>query len=337
MQKFLLPPCTRSSSVPRAKPPRDLASGDKMVAAAVLAPSVQAGESDTDQSYIEGSQSGEHYQRIAQEVAKILRPTIVEAVEEAVQRSLQAIQVSLEKQAQQISETETRINSLEEGVLEAHTQAAQVDRTIQSLLDKVDDLENQARRNNLRIIGLPEAYNQADIMRICTRGIPEALGLPSPTPVERAHRLGPLNTDRKTQRAAIAAYLNYADKAMILQMFRNNRTLVVEDIPLLIFADYSAELSKRRKAFTPVCSTLAEKGTKFSLLYPAKLTIMSDTGRQLTFFEPEEAEAYLQQLNLNPQTEASPLQQRTPRHRQRLDRRWLETPQRQNSTKKKKR
>lgn len=136
-------------------------------------------------------------------------------------------------------------------------------------MDKLDDLENRARRNNLRIIGIPESYNQSDIVRLCSKGIPEALGIPTSTPVERAHRLGPLNTDRKTLRAAIAAYLNYADKALILRRFRNNRTLRVEDNLILIFADYSAELSKKRKALSPVCSTLAAKHVKLSLLYAA--------------------------------------------------------------------
>lgn len=143
-------------------------------------------------------------------------------------------------------------------------------------------------------------------MRLCTKGIPKALGIHTPTPVERAHRLRPLYSDRKTPRATIAAYLNYADKALILQRFRNNRTLVLEDNALLIFADYSAELSKRRNAFSPICMALAAKNIKSSLLYPAKLLLMSDTGRQLTFFEPEEAETYMQQMEQNPPLESSP-------------------------------
>lgn len=32
------------------------------------------------------------------------------------------------------------------------------EKTIQSLLDKVDDLENQTRQNILCVIGLPETY-----------------------------------------------------------------------------------------------------------------------------------------------------------------------------------
>lgn len=39
------------------------------------------------------------------------------------------------------------------------------------LSEKVDDLENRSRRNNLRILGLPEN----DLVTLCEREIPEAL------------------------------------------------------------------------------------------------------------------------------------------------------------------
>lgn len=218
--------------------------------ATTAAPSTQnqipeSGEAP-DHAEKEGVEESHH--RIAQVVARLLRSTIVDAVEEAVSKSIQAIQVSLESQACRLSETESRINSLEEDVLEVQAQGSQAENSVKYLLDKLDDLENRARRNNLRIIWIPESYNHTDLMRLCTKVIPEALGILTPTPVDRAHRLGPINADRKTPRATIAAYLHYTDKAMILQRFRNNRHLVIEDISLLIFADYSAELSKRRSA-----------------------------------------------------------------------------------------
>lgn len=270
----------------------------------------QALEGGEAPGHTEGENDDESHQRIAQAVARLLRPTIVDAVEGAMNRSIQAIKVSLEKQAHRLTESENRINLLKEDVLEVETQGLQTENTVKFLLDKLDDLENQARRNNLRIIGIPESYNHTDIMRLCTKGIPEALGISTSTPVERAHRLGPLTADRKSPRAAIAAYLNYADKASILQRFRNNRQLVVEDIRSLFLP--TAELSKRRKAFSPICSALAPKSIKFSLLIPAELSITTDSGRQLTFLNPDEADSYLHQLEPNQPSEPSPFQQHYP-------------------------
>lgn len=99
--------------------------------------------------------------------------------------------------------------------------------TIKVLLDN-RSRENRSRRNNLRIIGIPEKYNAMDILRLCTKGIPEALGMYSPLPVDRAHRLGLFQQDRKTPRATIAAYLSYSDKTQLLQQFHKKQGLEVE-------------------------------------------------------------------------------------------------------------
>lgn len=159
----------------------------------------------TDAAPADGKGDAETHQRIAQAVAQILRPTIVDAVEEAVRKSLQSIQVTLERQTQRLTETEQRISSVEDEVLEVQAQGLQTETTMKTLMDKLDDLENRARRNSLRIIGIPESYNAADLMRLCTKAIPGALGIHRTTPVERAHRLGPIYPDRKTPRAVIAA------------------------------------------------------------------------------------------------------------------------------------
>lgn len=59
--------------------------------------------------------------RIAQAVAKMLRSTIMEAVEEAMHKSLYSIQTSLDTQAQRITETEMRLSTLEDDMLDVQT------------------------------------------------------------------------------------------------------------------------------------------------------------------------------------------------------------------------
>lgn len=102
------------------------------------------------------------------------------------------------------------------------------------------------------------------------------------------------------------AYLNYTDKALLLQRFRNKQNLVVEGNSLL-FSDHSAEVSKKRKAFSKICTALYKKQEKFSLLYPAKLTLTSQTGCQLMFTDPAEAEAYLNNMEGEAASGGSPL------------------------------
>lgn len=99
---------------------------------------------------------------------------LIEAVDEAMHKSLQSIHEAMEAQTQRITETETRIASVEEDNLDIHTQ----------------------NTDNEDTIGITETYNATAIMRLCTTGIPEALGLHNPMPVERAHRLGPFKHER---------------------------------------------------------------------------------------------------------------------------------------------
>lgn len=146
--------------------------------------------------------------------------------------------------------------------------------------------------------------------------------------MERAHRLSPFQQDRRTLRATIAAYLNYNDKTQLLQRFRNKQGLEVEGHQLLLFADYSAEVFKQCKAFSKVCTALYEKKIKFSLLYPAKLSLLSQCGRQMIFTDSGEAESILHTMDDEQNRATSPLQQRTPRAKQRISRRLLETPRR---------
>lgn len=62
----------------------------------------------------------------------------------------------------------------------------ELEKTVQYMADKINDLENPSRGNNLRIIGLPEAYKMANLHRLCTEYIPKVLGIKHICTVERA-------------------------------------------------------------------------------------------------------------------------------------------------------
>lgn len=62
---------------------------------------------------------------------------------------------------------------------------------LQMLQDKIEALENRSRRNNLRIIGVPESMKPEALIHLCSMAIPAALGINSQCTVERAHRIGP--------------------------------------------------------------------------------------------------------------------------------------------------
>lgn len=65
----------------------------------------------------------------------------------------------------QIGEAEQRISTLEDEQLEQQTRIQMLENHITTMAEKLDDLENRSRRNNLRIVGLPESIKPADVYK----------------------------------------------------------------------------------------------------------------------------------------------------------------------------
>lgn len=264
--------------------------------------------SSVDRISIEGD-----YSRMAEAVAAMLKPTIQETVAAAVQQGIEQLRRDLAAQTQSLKEMEERISGLEDDTSQSQGKVQMLENKLQNVLDKMDDLENRARRNNLRIIGLPETYKPSALTAICSELIPKALGINRSCIVERAHRLGAPYKEGSRARPIIVKFLNYSDKAHILQQFRESRALVIEGHKLLLFADYSIELSKKRKSFQKMCTMLHEKRVKFTLAYPATLKIQLENGNQHVFQDPSEAEIFVDSIHItNPPVTPSPKAQRTP-------------------------
>lgn len=86
---------------------------------------------------------------------------------------------------------ESTTATLEQSVLQQSEQA---------LRDKIEDLENQSRRNNLRFVGIPESLIGPALITFLSADLPKALGLdspPDPQSIERAYRLGPQENTRR--------------------------------------------------------------------------------------------------------------------------------------------
>ncbi|XP_069830657.1 uncharacterized protein [Dendropsophus ebraccatus] len=174
------------------------------------------------------------------------------------------------------------------------------------LWDKVEDLENRSRRNNLRIVGVPESYKQSDLLHLCEVTLPTMLGIQHPCKVEKAHRLGPNMRSgpnkgippglqqKERPRLSIVKYLDFTDKVAIRKAFRNRREpLELDGHRLLIFGDFSAEVTRRRRLFSPICTALYQQQVRFALIYPATLKVFHQDGSFSTFTSVDEASASL--------------------------------------------
>lgn len=82
----------------------------------------------------------------------------------------------------------------------------------------------------------------------------------------------------------------------IFQLRVKTHNLSIDGHNLLVFVDYSAEVTRQRKAFISVCFHLHHKKVKFTLAYPAILYAQSPDGENLSFKSPEDADKFLDSL-----------------------------------------
>lgn len=95
-----------------------------------------------------------------------------------------------ESQHTQNHEAEQRISTLEDELQDSPVRLQTTEKHATTLADKLVDLENRARRNNLRLVGLPKHIKATELTMICKRDIPKALGLENECDIERTYRSG---------------------------------------------------------------------------------------------------------------------------------------------------
>ncbi|KAK7899383.1 hypothetical protein WMY93_020236 [Mugilogobius chulae] len=137
-----------------------------------------------------------------------------------------------------------------------------------SLRQKVVDLEARSRRQNIKIVGLPEKIENGRMEDFLSRFLPQLLGpdhFDKPVMVDRAHRLGVRAPEAGGRpRVTIARIHSCQTKEKILQLARQGFPLRHNDKPVYICPDYPAEITKQRQAFVDVRKRLEAGGARLS-------------------------------------------------------------------------
>ena len=161
------------------------------------------------------------------------------------------------------------------------------------LESKTEDMENRARRNNLRLVGLPEgAEGTQPMIDYIHRMLPVWLELDDTKSftLERAHRT--LARPRPDQnRAVIIRFLRFQDREFVFNTSKQ-RSLSHDDHKIFFAQDLSAETMKARSTFKAVKKKFIEAGSfRGFTLQPCKMRALHN--RKILFSTPEEAENFL--------------------------------------------
>lgn len=156
----------------------------------------------------------------------------------------------------------TTFETVAASVSEFQIKVASLEGSVKLLQDKIDDLENRSRRNNLIIYGLneneretPQELHNAVIGDLFSN----KLGV-SVSSSERIHRLGKKTSNRT--RPVIVKFFNYNDK---LAVQRNCRRL--KGSSLSVSEDFSERIRVIRKKLWDSSADDRARGDKVTLVY----------------------------------------------------------------------
>lgn len=158
--------------------------------------------------------------------------------------------------------------------------------------EKLADLEDRSRRDNVRIMNLPEGVEDVNLMSYISDSLP--VWFPSLTGVKseimRVHRIGPPNSTSRP-RTVIMKMLRYTDRDQILRASRKS-PVKVNGKDIRFSADYSAFTMNRRRTFIEVTNKAQKMGFQTFLLYPAQLKLTRGSTQHI-FKSPLEVEDFL--------------------------------------------
>ena len=184
----------------------------------------------------------------------------------------------LEEVERSVEETVSTLQA-HDAILNDHT--AQ----IQQLMLSQDDQENRARRNNIRVRGLPETVESKDLASVVIAIFNGLLQKDKEAIIEldRVHRaLGPKNPNINYPRDVICRVHFFAVKDAIMQAARAQDSILFEETRIHLLPDVSKLTLDLRRALKPLTGALQAKQIKYHWGFPFQLSASHD-GKSAVF------------------------------------------------------
>uniref|UniRef100_K7E4J2 L1 transposable element RRM domain-containing protein n=1 Tax=Monodelphis domestica TaxID=13616 RepID=K7E4J2_MONDO len=223
-----------------------------------------------------------------------------------------------EKAKDEIQSLRTRIQQLEssdltrqQDTIKQNQKNEKMEENVKHLIHKTDDLENCSKRDNLRIIGLPEDHDKRKSLDIILEEIiqencPDILEQEGKVEIERIHRSPVVfNPQLTTPRNVIAKLKNNQMKEKILQAAKKN-PFRYHGNTVRLTQDLAASTLKDHKAWNMIFRKARELGLQPRIKYPSKLTMFLQ-GNVWSFNTTEEFQAFINKSpDLNRKSDVQP-------------------------------
>ena len=168
------------------------------------------------------------------------------------EKALNEMKNKLEATNARIEEAERRISELEDTVIAKEEAEIKREKMIQEHERRIRDLSDTIKRNNVRIIGVPEEEDKDRVLegvldQIIHENFPN-LGKEKEIEIQEIHRT-PLrrNVNRPSARHIIVKLAKYKDKERLLKAAREKRALTYKGKPIRVATDLSNKTWQARK------------------------------------------------------------------------------------------
>ncbi|KAJ1114516.1 hypothetical protein NDU88_002752 [Pleurodeles waltl] len=229
--------------------------------------------------------------------------------------SITSLTLETKSMRSDIAGFQSRVTGLEQrmGSLETQINTSQErEQDFIYLRSKLTDMEDRSRRDNIRVLGIPENEEGSDMQAFLTSTLPKMISLDfdpplefqrhiqSQLPTQRAHRKRPKRSDNSSRpRPIIACLLRHNQTRQILQVARNHSPFRIDQHEIRITADYSKETNERRKAFLALRPRLRKLEMKYGLFDPARMWVTKN-GVSKDFYNPDELRLFLDSFQSQP-------------------------------------
>ncbi len=233
----------------------------------------------------------------------------IQADIQATNNSVKELRAELEALASATKQTRDRVNSVQAAAREDRRTVTDLRNQLERLTKKMTDIEDRSRRNNVRLVGLPEVAEGSDMagfLRInLSKWIPSLKG--RNIEIDQAHCVydGRKNSDRPC--TLIFRVLRWHDRSEILKGARQAYPVkcTQDNVTLLFFPAFSPATAARRKSLVPVLRTMTALGLQPFLAYPAVIKLRHG-GEQRSFDSLRKAEDFISSLSQKAAFAAAP-------------------------------
>ncbi len=189
---------------------------------------------------------------------------------QATNNSVKELREEFEAMAAAAKQTRDCIDSVQATTREDRNAVTDLRNQLERLTEKMTDMEDKSRRNNVRLVGLPEGMEGSDVagfLRInLSKWIPSLKG-------RDIEIDGRKNSDRP--HTLIFRVLRWHDRLEILKGARQAYLVkcTQDNVTLLFFPDFSPVTAAKRKSLVPVLRLMAALGLQPFLAYPAVIKL----------------------------------------------------------------